>query len=81
MSLDEAVVATLMADADKGARLTVDLETQGITRPDGQVVPFTLEPDVRETLLEGADEISRTMTSIGEIWAFEEAHRQRHPWV
>ena len=81
VTLDEGTVATLMADADRGGRLTVDLEGQQITRPDGEVLPFTVDPDVRQKLLEGADEISRTMAAIGDIWRFEEAHRQRHPWL
>ncbi len=81
VTLDEATMATLMEDADQGERLTVDLESQTITRPAGEIIPFEVAPEARETLLAGTDEISETMSQIGAIRSFEEAHRQRCPWL
>lgn len=81
VTLDEAALAAVMGDAEQGAALTVDLTTQTITRPDGETLPFTVNPDVRDTLLAGVDEITETMNQIAEIWAFEHAHQQRIPWL
>ena len=46
ITLPQAVCDQLMDDARKGAnaRLTVDLEAQTITRPDGSMVKFDIDP-------------------------------------
>jgi len=54
---------------------------QEISRPCGEVVSFEIDAEVRETLLAGTDEITETLSQIEAIWTFEEAHRQRCPWL
>ncbi len=73
----------LMGDAEKGgnARLTVDLEAQTITRPDGSEVRFEVEPFRKHCLLEGLDDIDLTLEHDTEIDAFEAAQKQRQPWL
>ncbi len=57
--------------------LTVDLERRVITHPDGLEVPFSFDPHARETLLEGLDDVARTLRREGEIAAFEERYVPR----
>jgi 3-isopropylmalate/(R)-2-methylmalate dehydratase small subunit len=38
--------------------VTVDLQAQEVTLPDGRRTPFTVDPFARHCLLEGIDELS-----------------------
>jgi 3-isopropylmalate/(R)-2-methylmalate dehydratase small subunit len=71
--LEAAVVQALIAGAPSGP-LTIDLETQEITAPDGRVVPFELDPFARECILEGLDEIALTLQREAEIAEYERTH-------
>ena len=64
-----------------GTRLTVDLEAQAVTGPEGESHPFDVHPTVRRCLLEGLDDIDLTMEHRRAIEAFEERHHRRLPWV
>ncbi len=83
ITLPQAVCDQLMDDAKKGAnaRLTVDLEAQTITRPDGSIVKFDIDPFRREALLDGIDEIGLTEQKRVEIVAFEDQNREAQPWL
>ena len=56
-----------------GARLTVDLEAQVVTGPEGESHRFDVHPTVRRCLLEGLDDIDLTMQHGRAIEAFEES--------
>ena len=73
----------LLDDADRGsnATLTVDLENQKITRPDGGVVDFELDPFRKQCLLEGLDDIGQTLKRKGKIDTFEERQKAGQPWL
>ena len=73
----------LMDDAERGANatLTVDLEAQEITGPDGGCVKFELDPFRKHCLLEGLDEIGLTMQRGTEIGRFEEKQKAAQPWL
>ena len=64
-----------------GAWLTVDLEAQVVTGPEGESHRFDVHPTVRRCLLEGLDDIDLTMQHGPAIEAFEERHHRRLPWV
>jgi 3-isopropylmalate/(R)-2-methylmalate dehydratase small subunit len=83
IKLPQTVVDELMKDAEKGAnaRLTVDLEAQTITRPNGETVPFKIDPFVRHCLLNGLDDIGLTLEKSAEIKSFEDAQKSRTPWL
>jgi 3-isopropylmalate/(R)-2-methylmalate dehydratase small subunit len=83
ITLPQAQVDQLMEDARKGANavLTVDLEKQEITRPDGGVVRFEIDPFRKHCLLNGLDDIGLTMQKGAAIDKFESADRQRQPWL
>ena len=71
VTLGAAEVKGLMARLGHGGELTVDLETQTISVPAGEVVPFEMDQFVRQALLDGMDAIRRTLRHDAEIAAFE----------
>ncbi|HZX88562.1 MAG TPA: 3-isopropylmalate dehydratase small subunit [Reyranella sp.] len=80
--LPKAVCAQLIDDAERGANatLTIDLEAQALTRPDGQRIAFAVEPSRRSRLLDGLDEIGATVAKAHRIDAFEADLRRSQPW-
>ncbi len=83
IALPQEEVDLLMADAENGAnaRMTVDLESQTITRPDGSVISFEVDAFKRHCLLNGLDDIGLTMEKAAAIDAFETAAATQRPWV
>ena len=83
IKLPAETVALLMDDAQKGAnaRLTVDLERQIITRPDGSTVSFDIDPFRKHCLLNGLDDIGLTLQKEKAIEGFEAKQRAAQPWV
>ncbi len=83
ITLPEDQVEALMGDARRGenAVFTVDLETQEISRPDGGVVHFDIEPFRKHCLINGLDEIALTLGKTDAIAAFEAGQRERQPWL
>ncbi len=81
--LDEAVVDGLRAElyAEPGARLTVDLESQIVTGPDGVEHPFDVDPFRKHCLLNGLDDIQLTLEHEAEMVAFEAAYREEMSWL
>ena len=73
----------LMDDAEKGgnARLTVDLESQTISRPSGEEVRFEIDPFRKHCLLEGLDDIELTLHHKTEIDGFEATQKAAQPWL
>ena len=83
IKLPKEQVEQLMDDAKGGhnARLTVDLETQTITRPSGEKIPFEIDPFKKHCLLNGLDDIGLTMEHRAGIDGFEERDRLSRPWL
>ena len=54
-------------------RLTVDLEAQTITRPNGETIKFQIDPFKKHCLLNGLDQIGLTLLHEGEIAEYEKA--------
>jgi 3-isopropylmalate/(R)-2-methylmalate dehydratase small subunit len=80
--LPKVRVEQLMEDAEKGgnAMLTIDLESQTISRSDGGTVPFELDPFRKHCLLHGLDDIGLTEQKAAEITAYEANARMARPW-
>jgi 3-isopropylmalate/(R)-2-methylmalate dehydratase small subunit len=76
-------VDLLMDDAQRGANavVTVDLEKQEITGPDGGRVQFEIDPFRKHCLLNGLDDIGLTLRKSEKIGAFEGKRRQSQPWL
>ena len=83
VTLPQADVDALMADAQMGANatVTVDLEAQTITRPNGETVAFEVEPFRKHCLLNGLDDIGLTLQKAASIDSFESRHAQDRPWM
>ncbi len=81
--LPKAICEMLVADAEKGANatMTVDLEKQTVTRPDGEVVPFEIDPFRKHCLVAGLDEVGLTMTMADAIDDFERRRAAAHAWM
>ncbi|MBL4696799.1 MAG: 3-isopropylmalate dehydratase small subunit [Rhizobiaceae bacterium] len=73
----------LMEDANRGAnaKLTINLEEQTITGPDGGEIKFEMDPNRKHRLLEGIDDIGETMGKSRDIDSFEDKYSKTHPWV
>ncbi|QLG87427.1 3-isopropylmalate dehydratase small subunit [Chitinibacter bivalviorum] len=77
-----AVVDQLFAEAKtEGYRLKIDLETQSITTPSGEVFKFEITEHRKHCLLNGLDEIGLTLAHRDEISAFEAKRRAEQPWL
>ena len=72
--LPDEVCAQLREDAALAqyAPMTVDLVEQHILLASGAGIPFTVDPHDRHTLMDGLDDIDRTMRHEGAITRFEE---------
>lgn len=81
--LDEQTVARLFDTvlATPGYALTIDLPTQTITTPPGEVIPFEVEPFRKHCLLNGLDDIGLTLQHVHEIQAYEERRKREAPWL
>ena len=77
------LVERLMKAAERGANatMTVDLESQKITNPDGGTIPFDVEAFRKHCLLNGLDDIGLTMQKAGRIDIFEAAQNASQPWL
>ncbi len=74
----------LMDDAERGANavLSVDLESQTITGPDGGEVTFEVDAFKKHCLLNGLDDIGLTIENAAEaIDTFEAKASSERPWV
>jgi 3-isopropylmalate/(R)-2-methylmalate dehydratase small subunit len=69
-------------EATQGAgKVSIDLEAQTITTPEGKTLRFDIDPRRREGLLQGLDEVMLTLQRDHEIRAFQETDRTARPWI
>jgi 3-isopropylmalate/(R)-2-methylmalate dehydratase small subunit len=64
-----------------GSSITVDLDAETVTGPDGATYKFTIDAFRKRCLLEGLDEIGLTQTYSEQIGAFEGRHANEFPWL
>ena len=71
--LPEAVVTRMIAAllASPGARVSIDLESQTVTDPAGEMHHFEINPFWRHCMLEGLDELAYTLSLEEHITAYE----------
>ncbi len=81
--LPQSDVDKLMDDAERGsnATLTVDLEAQTISGPDGGVISFDVDPFRKKCLIEGLDDIGLTLQHETKITDFETRKQSERPWA
>jgi 3-isopropylmalate/(R)-2-methylmalate dehydratase small subunit len=60
---------------------TVNLETQTVTAPDGEIYTFDVDPGRKSNLLQGLDEIGASLQAEGDINAYEATRKVSMPWL
>ncbi|MBV8124697.1 MAG: 3-isopropylmalate dehydratase small subunit [Burkholderiaceae bacterium] len=83
IQLPEHVVAQLFDEvlAFPGYQLTVDLERQVVVRPQGELIPFEVQPFRKYCLTNGFDDIGLTLRQSDKIKAFEAERLAQKPWL
>ena len=73
----------IIKDAENGSNaiLTVDLEEQEITRPDGSRFHFEVDSFRKHCLINGLDDIELTMKKVKKIKNFEQAYSTKFSWL
>ncbi len=81
--VSQAELDKLMDDAERGSNavVTVDLENQEITGPDGGSVKFSIDAFRRHCLLNGLDDISLTLEKADSIASYEDKLAAERPWA
>jgi 3-isopropylmalate/(R)-2-methylmalate dehydratase small subunit len=77
VQLPPAEIARIREALAAGNELTVDLERLRITHADGLVVGFEFDAHAQETLVNGLDDVARTLNRADEIAAYEATHLAR----
>jgi 3-isopropylmalate/(R)-2-methylmalate dehydratase small subunit len=81
LSRDDCDTLRGQLSAEPGAKITVDLDAQTVTGPDGATYSFDIEPFPKHCMLNGLDDISVTLGYDDQITAFEEKRRQEADWL
>ncbi len=83
IELPKEQVDLLMDDAQRGADavLTVDLESQEVTGPDGGTLHFEVDPFRKHCLLNGLDDIGLSLEKVAKIDDYEAKQRLEQPWL
>jgi 3-isopropylmalate/(R)-2-methylmalate dehydratase small subunit len=84
IALSEAEVDSLFHQtaAFPGFKLTIDLEQQTVSTPDGGAVfSFDIDPFRKHCMVNGLDDIGLTLKHADEIRAFEEKRKAEQPWL
>lgn len=81
--LEEDIIDELFREVavSEGYKLRVDLAGQTITKPDGQQIPFEVDPFRKHCLLEGLDDIGLTLQDADQIKSYEAKRREQAPWL
>ncbi|NIC04378.1 3-isopropylmalate dehydratase small subunit [Billgrantia bachuensis] len=83
VTLPEETIDRLFGEveASEGYRLDVDLESQRVITPSGEILEFEVDAFRKHCLLEGLDDIGLTLQDEDAIRAFEQRHRAERPWL
>jgi len=64
-----------------GANIAVDLPSQTVVGPDGEVYAFEIDPAAKERLIKGLDDVGMALQNIERIEGFEHRYIEEQPWV
>jgi 3-isopropylmalate/(R)-2-methylmalate dehydratase small subunit len=70
-----------VAGEKEGYWLTVDLEAQRVSGPDGLNYRFEIDAHRKHRLLLGLDDIGASLEHADEIRAYEQRRRAEAPWL
>jgi 3-isopropylmalate/(R)-2-methylmalate dehydratase small subunit len=74
-------VDRLFSQLTTGYQLTIDLQTQTIRTPDGEIIGFNIDENRRYRLLNGLDDIALSLLHADKIKAYEVERSKRAPWL
>ena len=74
-------VDQLFSEVQTGYQLSIDLDTQTIVTPTGQVLGFEVDATRKYRLYNGLDEIALTLLQTDKIKAYEAERAKRAPWL
>ncbi|ROM53408.1 3-isopropylmalate dehydratase small subunit [Pseudomonas poae] len=83
VTLDKSIIDQIFVEARSASHyyVCVDLESGTVSLPDGVSIPFKIEPNVQEKLLNGWDDIELTLKHAEKIRTFEASRWQQLPWL
>ncbi|MEJ8571901.1 3-isopropylmalate dehydratase small subunit [Microbaculum marinum] len=83
IKLPQEEIDKLLDDASRGANamITVDLESQTISGPDGGSITFEVDSFRKHCLLNGLDDVGLTMEKEDLIAGFEKREAEHRPWL
>jgi 3-isopropylmalate/(R)-2-methylmalate dehydratase small subunit len=81
LSIDDCAALRGQLQTVPGARISVDLERQEVTGPDGTVYGFELGAFDKLRMLKGLDDISVTLEYDSEISDFEGRYKNENTWI
>jgi 3-isopropylmalate/(R)-2-methylmalate dehydratase small subunit len=81
VQVDAAALESLrdLSEESAAAELSIDLETQTLSLPDGTAVEFPIDPFAKTCLLKGVDQLGYLLGFEAQILAYEEARHARWP--
>ena len=68
-------------EAREGYKLTIELDTQTITTPTGEVIEFETDSFRKHCLINGLDDIGLTLQHVAYIKDYEESRAKEAPWL
>jgi 3-isopropylmalate/(R)-2-methylmalate dehydratase small subunit len=69
------------AFANEGYKLTINLEIQTVTTPDGKDIYFDIDAGLKDRLIKGLDEIGVTLSHAESIRDYEAKRKTVAPWL
>ena len=78
---EHCAVLRAQLKAQPGAQISVDLESQTVTGPDGKTYRFDIDAIYKERLLKGLDDVALVLQHLPAIEAFEKQHYAKMPWL
>ena len=81
--LPDSEIAAIAAELERceSTLIGVDLEARTVTTPAGRVLAFEIEPERREAMLAGQDEVSMTLRDRALIERFRRDDELARPWI
>ncbi|HAA94055.1 MAG: 3-isopropylmalate dehydratase small subunit [Rhodospirillaceae bacterium] len=81
LSISDCDTLRKQLNDDPGAEVTIELDEQIVTGPDGTTYTFEIDPLHKHCMLNGLDDISLTLEYEADITAYEEKRRETAPWL
>ncbi len=81
LEIDQVQMLFEEIESNEGCQLTVDLEQQQVTTPQGNNFTFAVDAFARDRLLKGLDDIGWTLQFEKNIVQFENQYQNTAPWM